>query len=168
MTWLILVAIGVTATAAAIDGLRSNDSGRTTSEAADTAAASATSTQPSEAGNHRETGIPHCQRAQLVLVIEYIDMPVAILRHRLGDLCREPDGPITVTIRAAAGRGKGLLLGPEGRFGGLYSQGVEEIAGFRYSPECGEAGPFRATVRFRGYEARRRIPVLRCGIGQGR
>lgn len=159
---LLVVAIALVAVAAAIDGLRAKNEPLTASHS--TAAGGAT-TEP--AGDTVANRVGRCTPGQLALVIEPFDgSQAAVLRYRRGDPCRQPGGPITVVIRTPAGAGRGLLLGPEGSFGGLYTSGFEEVAGFRYSPRCGEVGPFVATVRFKAYSARNRIRILRCGIGQ--
>lgn len=108
---------------------------------------------------------PSCRDDQLALTIEFLDAPVAILRHAEGGPCRLSDTPVAIRIFARDGQGQGLLLGPEGSFDGLFASGVEEVIAFRYSPNCDERGPFVAEIQAGHYSVRERIPVLRCGIG---
>jgi hypothetical protein len=154
LTWLVIAALGAVVLAATLEAVLRSEPGpdqQTTSEDDTTTA------QPSPAS---------CREAQLALVIGYLDSPVAILRHVKGEPCRVAETSVSVRILSRDGDGEGLLLGPEGNLGGFFASGVEEWAPFRYSPRCGERGPFVAVVRAGDYVARERIRVLRCGIGQ--
>jgi hypothetical protein len=110
------------------------------------------------------SAIPRCAQGQLALNVEVRDLIGAVLRHVGGDLCREQTLRVKVRILTRDGRGKGLLLGPQGRLGGLYYSGVENVVAFGYSPVCGEQAPFRARVEAGPYAAQSRIPVLKCGM----
>lgn len=154
LTWLAIAGVAVVALAAAVDAVR----------------------HPIQPGRLRTTSTertavrtppPPCREDQLALAIEFLDAPVALLRHVKGEPCRQQETPVSVRIVARHGEGNGLLLGPEGSFAGLFAPGVEAVIGFRYSPPCDERGPFVAVVRAGHHAVRERIPVLRCGIGSG-
>jgi hypothetical protein len=155
LTWLAIAAVVAVALAAVLDAVPSSDSSRHSAPLTSSEAETTTARAPP----------PPCRADQLALAIEYLDAPVAILRHVEGEPCRLSETPVSVRILARRGEGKGLLLGPEGSYSGFFASGVERVIAFRYSPRCDERGPFVAIVRAGDYAVRERIPVLRCGIG---
>jgi hypothetical protein len=154
LTWLAIASLGAVVLAAIFEAVLRSEPGpeQQTASEDDT-----TTARPSLAS---------CHEAQLALVIGYLDSPVAILRHVEGGRCRIGEKSVSARILSRDGEGQGLLLGPEGNLGGFFASGIEEWAPFRYSPRCGERGPFVAVVRAGDYVTRERIRVLRCGIGQ--
>ena len=110
--------------------------------------------------------IRRCKRRQLELSVGLRDGPIVLLAYRRGPACRLR--PVRISIRITSGsgaRGRGTLFGPEpDRFRGLFDSGSLQVAGFRYSPDCGEEGPFSATVIAGPYVTKiRRLVVDRCG-----
>jgi hypothetical protein len=155
--------VATVAIAATVDALhpRGSSSAPTADRPQTTSEKEGTGTAPKTTAS---ATIPRCAQRQLALDIEIRDLVDAVLRHVGGELCREPNLRVKVHILTRDGQGKGLLLGPEGRLGGLYYSGVENVVAFRYSPVCGEQGAFRARVEAGPYAAQSRIPVLKCGM----
>ena|ERR671919_921648 len=159
LTWLAVGCAGAVALAAALDTVLSSSSGDQATPALPPTTSEGTT------ANVGTSRLRRCGEDQLALEIEFLDAPVAILRHVRGDPCRQPATAVSVQIVTRRGEGNGLLLGPEGSFAGLFATGVEAVIAFRYSPRCDERSPFIAVVEAGRYSVRERIPVLRCGIG---
>ena len=170
-----MIAVSAIAAAAIADALRGSlpdnpqllpQTGTTTEPATD-------STTESVILNVEEPApIGRCKQRQLELSAGLRDGPIVRLGYRRGPACRVRPMRIFVRITSGSGtRGRGTLFGPEpDRFRGpfetgrVFEPGTSEVAAFRYSPRCGEEGPFSATVIAGPYAMKiGRLVVDRCG-----
>jgi hypothetical protein len=125
--------------------------------------------------------VPPCARDQLELRIEQRTRPDdgplvgtygAELHFVQGHACRFSLRDVSVQISTPAGAGQGILRVFRAYRNPSVALGPASIGAvphwwffpFRYSPKCGEHGPFLAVAHVGPYVARREVPVLRCGI----
>ena len=166
--WLVVIVVSAIAAAATVDAFLGvgPDAGQPRAGTGRSTTASASDTAPPPAGSFPLPPVRRCKERQLALRPDLGgDAPAVVLVHRAGPECRQRAVRIRVRVTSASGaRAEGTLFGPEpDRFRGLFHSGSAEVAAFRYSPACGEQGPYTATVIAGTYVVKMRIPVVRCG-----
>ena len=162
-----MIAVSGIAAAAVVDAVLGADPDpaqrRVATGEATTSTASDTYAVPSAA--FPLPALPRCGKRQLALRPDVFTSPAVVLYHRAGPACTQRAIPIRVRIVTGSGAtGKGSVFGPEPDvFSGVFQPRGGRVAGFQYSPACGEQDPFIAVVRAGPYITRLRIPTGVCG-----